>query len=120
MIKVKLKDQMNAINLAARLAAELSFIGVLPIIKKDEIILDDSSSSKALSIEEALQHIRNSLEKSRIDYGCIYFKGGTIYVEDFKGRQEVSEPPLFFCPFCGYSTPYEEIYWIHVKSHGVV
>lgn len=111
---------MNTINLAARLAEELSSIEIMPVIKNNEIILDDTSSSKSLSIEEALQYVRNSLEKSRIDYRCIYFKEETIYVEDSEGHEKITEPPLYFCPFCGYSTQYEEVYWIHVKSHGVI
>ncbi len=121
MIKIRLRNQVNTVNLAASLAEELSSIEVMPIIKNNnEIILDDTSTSKSLSVEEALQYVRSSLEKSKIDYRCIYFKEQTIYIEDSEGREKITEPPFFFCPFCGYSTPYEEVYWIHVKSHGVI
>ena len=120
MIKIKLNRQENIVNLAASLAEELASIEVIPIIKNNEVILDDSSLSKTLSIEEALLFVRRSLEKSKTKYRCIYVKGETIYVEDVESGEKVSEPPLLFCPFCGYATQYEEVYWIHVKSHGVI
>jgi hypothetical protein len=120
LIKIKLNRQENTVNLAARLAEELALIEVIPIIKNNEIILDDSSSSKTLSIEEALLYIRRSLEKSKTKYRYIYVKGETIHVEDIESGEKLSEPPLLFCPFCGYATQYEEVYWIHVKSHGVI
>lgn len=120
MIKIKLNRQENTINLAASLAEELGSLEVFPIIKNNEIVLDDSSSSRILSIEEALPYIRRSLEKSKTKYRYIHVKGETIYIEDVESGEKISEPPLLFCPFCGYATQYEEIYWIHVKSHGVI
>lgn len=120
MIKIKLRRQENTVNLAAGIAEELASLEVVPIIKNNEIMLDDSSSKRTVSVEEALSYVRRSLEKSRTKYRYLYVKGETIYVEDLEGEEKTSEPPLLFCPFCGYVTQYEEIYWIHVKSHGVI
>lgn len=77
MIKIKLNRQENTVNLAASLAEELASIEVIPIIKNNEIILDDSSLGKTLSIEEALPFIRRSLERSKTKYRCIYVKDAT-------------------------------------------
>lgn len=120
MIKIRLRKHENTINLAASMAEELASLEIIPIIKNNEIVLDDSSSSGSLSIEEALQHVRRSLDRSKTKYRYIYVKEKTIYVEDLEGGERISEPPLLFCPFCGYVTQYEEVYWIHVKSHGVI
>ncbi|MEM1584424.1 MAG: hypothetical protein QXF28_07820 [Nitrososphaerota archaeon] len=120
MIKIRLRKNENTINLAASMAEELVPLEIVPIIKNNEIVLDDSSSSRPLSVEEALQYVRRSLERLKTKYRYIYVKRETICVEDLEGEEKKYEPPLLFCPFCGYVTQYEEIYWIHVKSHGVI
>ncbi|MCS7126699.1 MAG: hypothetical protein NZ929_07315 [Aigarchaeota archaeon] len=121
MIKVKMQIAINTVKLAVKLAEELAPRYIMPIIKNNEIILDDSLVKDSLSIEEVLPHIRVGLEEAKIKYRRIYVRDDEIYVEDEgSGGGVLSEPPLLFCPFCGYSTEYEEVYWIHVKSHGII
>jgi hypothetical protein len=37
-----------------------------------------------------------------------------------RGRKKASLPGnLLQCPFCSFVTPYQELYNIHVRSHGV-
>ena len=40
-----------------------------------------------------------------------------------RGRKDSGErlpPNLLKCPFCSFITPYEELYNIHVRSHGFI
>lgn len=44
--------------------------------------------------------------------------------DPIKAMRERREPRLpdnlFKCPFCGFVTPYEELYVVHYRSHGFV
>jgi hypothetical protein len=40
-----------------------------------------------------------------------------------RGRKDTGEllpPNLMICPFCSFVTPYEELYNVHLRSHGFV
>ncbi|MEN2974627.1 MAG: hypothetical protein ABDH32_03495 [Candidatus Caldarchaeales archaeon] len=121
MIKIKMIMEENAVKLAVKLSEKLALRNIIPIIKNREVLLDDSSIEDSINIHEALYYIRASLQDAEIRYRRLYVKDGTVYVEDEEaGGGVVDEPPLLFCPLCGYTTIYEEVYWIHVKSHGIV
>jgi len=119
-IKIKMNFQANVEKLAVKLAEELAPTSIIPLIRVCEIVLDDTSSETSLSIEEALGYVRKSLESIGLRYRRIYVKNDCIFINDCESGDERVEIPLLFCPFCGFSTPYEEVYWIHVKSHGAL
>lgn len=121
MIRVRLRAEANALKLAAKLSEELAPRGILPVINGSDVILDDTDSEAGLTPEEALPILRKSLKDAEIPYRFISVKGGEITVEDEGGgrrRPEGGAPKgLLTCPHCGFTTPYEEEYWVHLKIH---
>lgn len=118
MIKVRLRSEGNAVKLAASLAELLAPKGVLPVIKGSLVALDDTCSKLRLTSEESLPIVRRALDAAHIRYKLILIKGEEIDVEDEGGEESPERPPrLLICPHCGFTTIYEEEYWVHLKIH---
>lgn len=117
-----MRSAENAARLAVELAEFMAPRAVFPIIRENEIILDDSCADFRLSLEEALHAVRECLNSSRIRYRRVYVEREAVKVDDLGGPSErpAPDPPLLLCPHCGYSTLYEDVYWVHVKSHGIL
>jgi len=120
LIQVRLRVERNAVRLAAALGELLAPRGVMPVIKRSLVVLDDSGSELRLTLHEALPIVRTSLQRAGIPYKLITVKDGEIEVideESGEGGEAEKAPKLYVCPHCGFTTPYEEEYWVHLKIH---
>jgi len=120
LIKIRLRWEENAVKLAARLCEKLVMRGVMPLLRGSQIILDDSSSNSPLTTSEVLMATLRSLSESGIHFDKYSVRGEEILIEDREpSPHEKRGPKLFICPHCGFVTPYEEEYWVHLKVHYV-
>ncbi len=121
MIRVRVGLEEAATRLASHLAEELAPRGIMPVIKGGTVILDDSSSATTLSIEECAEMVRRAAVKAGIRYRSLLIKGEELILVggELRPREREEAPKLFTCPHCSFITPYEEEYWVHLKTHYV-
>lgn len=120
LIQVRLRAERNAVKLAAALAELLAPKGIMPVIKRNLVVLDDTGSELKLTPHEALPIVRTSLQEAKIHYKLIMVRDEEIEVMDEESREggeTEKAPKLYVCPHCGFTTPYEEEYWVHLKIH---
>ena len=119
MIEVRMKREENAVKLAAFLAEKLTPRKILPIIKDSTIVFDEEFAEHPLEIKELQEYVKEGLSEMKISHKSIEVQNEKIIIEDFSGKDKEVKGHLLVCPHCGFVTPYEEIYWIHVKIHYV-
>ena len=97
---------------------------------KDETIVFDSLQSPEPQKQEVEEVVREFLSKRRDakHYSCEW-AGTALVVHSAdplarsRGRKDSGQmlpPNLLKCPFsgCGFVTPYQELYAVHVRAHG--
>lgn len=110
--------ERNAEKLAARLSEMLALRGIIPIINRSQVILDDSLADTSLSMDEAIRLAARALLDLGIRFRGIASSGSEIVVEDEEpSRGEERGLSFFICPHCGFVTLYEEEHWNHVRIH---
>jgi hypothetical protein len=93
-------------------------MGILPVINRSQVILDDDLANRSPSIEEIVEIIARALSELGIGFRGITASDREIMIEDGEPERKGSRGPGFFiCPHCGFITPYEEEYWNHLKIH---
>ena len=118
MIRIRLRWEENAVKLAARLCEKLAANAVIPILNRSQIILDDTSALVPPKINEIYRRIMMFRSEAKGNVGKMSGAEDEVGIEDEKPRKEEHHPAKFFvCPHCGYITPYEEEYWVHLKTH---
>ncbi len=98
------------------------------IVKDDKIVLDVISSS--VDVAEVINVVRIYISKRKdARLYSVEAEGDDIIVHTpdplsrSRGRRDSGQmlpPNLLKCPFsgCGFVTPYQELYAVHVRSHG--
>ncbi len=115
------------------LAGELSdaFEGRVLALVKDQAIVFDSlrePQPRRLEIEAVVKKFLSGRKDSQ--YYSSEWEGSLLIVHSadplarWRGRKDSGQmlpPNLLKCPFsgCGFVTPYQELYAIHVRSHGL-
>jgi hypothetical protein len=95
------------------------------LVKGEEIVLDEISSEKVGPEEvEAVVQAFVSRRKDAEFYSTERDSAHIVVhssdpLARGRGRKGGQLPPnLLQCPFCSFVTPYQEMYAIHVRSHG--
>jgi hypothetical protein len=118
------KDEELA--LASGITAALSGKG-MAFVKGEKLALDDFGSVKLdeTVVESAIRDFVS--RRKDAEFYSITRKGDLFVVhsaDPIKARHsrdtERLPPNVFKCPFCGFITPYEELYTVHYRSHGFV
>jgi len=92
----------------------------MPLLKDSQIVIDDTSSNPPLTISEVMILTLRSLSEAGINFEKYSVAGEEISIEDEEPSPHSKRgPKLFICPHCGFVTPYEEEYWVHLKIHYV-
>ena len=130
MIQVECKEMTldDQLALAAAISDGLEGRGVA-LVKDDKIVLDTMANTitpgEVISIVRAFVSRRKDSQHYTIDS-----KGDDILVHTpdplarSRGRKDSGQwlpDNLLKCPWsgCGFVTPYQELYNIHVRSHGI-
>ena len=97
------------------------------LIKGTKIVLDNLSARISVSdVEDVVTRFVSRRKESQ--HYSVEVKGGSIVIHTpdplvrSRGRRDSGQmlpPNLLHCPFtsCGFVTPYQELYDVHVKSH---
>lgn len=118
MIRIRMRWEENAEKLAARLSEILAPMGILPVISRSQVILDNSLAGGSMNVNKVAQLAAKALLDLGIRFRGITSSGSEIIIEDEKPEGgERCGPSFFICPHCGFITPYEEEYWNHVRIH---
>jgi hypothetical protein len=99
----------------------------LALARGKDIVLDQLGKEN-LDLEEVEKVVRDFLARRKdAQYYSVELKDDRIIVhsaDPVKAMSERKKPGLpgnlFKCPFCGFVTPYEEMYVVHYRSHGFV
>jgi len=122
-------DCTQASGLEVELASYFSerLKGVLPLVKRRKVVFDETSSGRGLTTTEVVDVLKSFLAARSLsrDYEIALERDEITLraqkpspARKFKGGHR-PPPNLHICPHCGYVTPYEDVYWIHVKTHYV-
>ncbi len=96
----------------------------IALVKGEDIVLDQLSGEKPDQsvVKDAVIHFISRRKKAE-DYS-VEVIGERIIVHSAdpiasmrKKRQKRLPPNLQQCPFCGFVTPYEELYTVHLRAH---
>jgi len=129
-IQVECKEMTldEQLALAAAISDGLDGRGVA-LVKDDKIVLD--SMSNAVTTGEVLAVVRAFVSRRKdAEHYSVDSNGEDIVVHTpdplsrSRGRKDSGQwlpDNLMKCPWsgCGFVTPYQELYAIHVRSHGV-
>ena len=98
----------------------------MALVKDTKIVLDTISGK--VSIDEVLVLVRDFVKKRKEAQSySVESDGDEIIVHTpdplarSRGRRDTGQllpPNLLKCPFCSFVTPYQELYNVHVRSHG--
>jgi|YelNatPaOPRAMG01_1025707.scaffolds.fasta_scaffold03587_2 hypothetical protein len=93
-------------------------MGILPVINRSQVILDDDLANRSPSIDEIIEITTRALSELGIGFRGITASDREVIVKDEEPERRGGRGPGFFiCPHCGFITPYEEEYWNHLKIH---
>jgi len=113
------------------LAGALSdaFEGRVFALVKDETIVFDTIHAPGPQKQEVEEIVGRFLSKRKdSSYYSSQWDGSTLVLHSAdplarsRGRKDSGQmlpPNLPKCPFCGFVTPYQELYDVHFRSHGV-
>lgn len=97
------------------------------LVKDDKIVFDELSN---VSTDEVLRLTRAFVARKKdASLYEVQANGDDVVVHTpdplarSRGRKDTGEslpPNLLKCPFCGFVTPYKELYDVHFRSHGFV
>lgn len=97
------------------------------LVKDDKIVFDELSN---VSTDEVLRLTRAFVARKKdASLYEVQASGDDVVVHTpdplarSRGRRDTGEslpPNLLKCPFCGFVTPYKELYDVHFRSHGFV
>ena len=129
MIKVDCKEMTvdEQIALASAISDGLGGRG-MAVVKDTEIVIDTISGKFSVSDVLALVNDFVSRRREARNYS-VGSEGDEIIVHTpdplarSRGRRDTGQllpPNLLKCPFCNFVTPYQELYNVHVRSHGFV
>ena len=96
------------------------------LVKDTKLVLD--SPSGAVSADDVLALVQSFVSKRDDAHHCsAELSGDEILVHTpdplarSRGRKDTGQllpPNLLKCPFCSFVTPYQELYFVHVRAHG--
>ena len=96
------------------------------LVKDTKIVLDSLSGDVSTSDIQTL--VRGFLLKRKdAQYYSVEVVGDEIIIHTpdplsrSRGRKDTGQllpPNLLKCPFCSFVTPYQELYFVHVRAHG--
>ena len=127
MISVDCHELTNQEQLALASSISDSLSGrALALIDKDKIVLDVlKGPGPALDEVEAIVRRWTAGQQDSEYYG-VEVQENTIIIKSpdpvaATHRRRVNPLPdnLKQCPFCAFVTPYDELYIVHVRSHGM-
>jgi hypothetical protein len=94
---------------------------------KDAMIVIDALSGR-VPASEVLPLVRGFVSKRKdAQHYSVEQDGDVIVVHTpdplarSRGRKDTGQllpPNLLKCPFCSFVTPYQELYYVHVRAHG--
>jgi hypothetical protein len=112
------------------LASALSdeFQGRVIALVRDEDIVFDSITGSPPNDAEVERVVRSFIgRRKEAEHYSLTRNGEVLIVHSAdplaraRGRRSVGLPPnLLQCPFCGFVTPYQEAYDVHLRSHGAM
>ena len=109
--------------LASQISDRLGGTAIV-LVKGEDIVFDQLSGEKPdpSVVKDAVIHFISRRKKAE-DYS-VEVIGERIVVHSAdpiaamrKKRQKQLPPNLQQCPFCGFVTPYEELYTVHLRAH---
>ena len=111
--------------LASQISDNLQGVA-LALVKGEQIVLDQLSGEKPdpSMVKDAITHFI-SRRKEAADYSLeVIGERMVVHSADpiaamRNKRQKQLPPNVQQCPFCGFVTPYEELYTVHVRAHGL-
>ena len=96
------------------------------LVKDTKIVLDTLSGT--VPAGEVLALVRTFVSKrGEAEHYSVELSGEeiTVHTPDplarSRGRRDTGQllpPNLLKCPFCSFVTPYQELYFVHVRAHG--
>ena len=117
-------DLDQQLALASAVSDGLEGRGVA-LVKDDKVVIDQLSK---VSVEEVAVIARSFVSKREDSSHYSVEEDGdviTVHTPDplarSRGRKDTGEllpKNLLKCPFCSFVTPYEELYNVHLRSHG--
>ena len=98
------------------------------LVKDDKLMVD--SISGTVAIAEVIGIVKGFVSKRKdAEFYSVAADGDDVEVHTpdplarSRGRKDSGErlpDNLMKCPWCGFVTPFEEMYTVHVRSHGFV
>lgn len=123
-IDCKEMDLDEQLALASAVSDGLKGRGVA-FVKDDKIVVDELSK---VPVGDVASAVRSFVERRNDRSGYSVEVGGdsvVVHTPDplarSRGRKDTGEllpPNLMKCPFCNFVTPYQELYNVHLRSHG--
>jgi hypothetical protein len=96
------------------------------LVKDTKVVLD--SLSGQISADDVLALVRSFVSKRKdAQVYSVEVVGDeiTVHTPDplsrSRGRRDTGQllpPNLLKCPFCSFVTPYQELFYVHVRAHG--
>ena len=124
MIEIECAEMTVDEQLALASAISDAFAGkAVALTKGTRIVLDALSEVR---VEKVVEEVRGFVSKWKDREHYSVDSDGprvTVHTPDplvrSRGRGRPGLPPhVLQCPFCGFVTPYQEPYEVHVRSHG--
>ncbi|MDG7010879.1 MAG: hypothetical protein JRN57_02040 [Nitrososphaerota archaeon] len=117
-------DLDDQLGLASAVSDALGGRGVA-LVKDAKLVIDAVSALAAGDVAAAVRAY--VAKRADASHYSVETEGDVIKVHTpdplarSRGRRDTGEllpPNLMKCPFCGFVTPYKELYDIHFRSHG--
>jgi hypothetical protein len=99
----------------------------MALVKDDKIVIDELSKVSASDVALIVRAFVS--KRSDPSHYSVEVDGDSIVVHTpdplsrSRGRKDTGEllpPNVLKCPFCSFITPYQEMYNVHIRSHGFV
>jgi hypothetical protein len=118
--------QDEQLALAGELTGGLQ--GSAVALVNDSRIVFDQLSGRKVDAAEVETLVRAFVSRRKdAKYYAVETQGDTILVRSpdplargREGKRPDLPPNVLKCPFCSFVTPYQELYNVHVRSHGFV
>lgn len=127
MIEVDCREMAVDEQIALASAISDGLGGRAVALVKDAMIVIDALSG-TVPASEVLPLVRDFVSKRKdAQHYSVELKEGIIFVHTpdplarSRGRKDTGQllpPNLLKCPFCSFVTPYQELYFVHVRAHG--
>ena len=127
MIEVDCREMAVDEQIALASAISDGLGGRAVALVKDAMIVIDALSG-TVPASEVLPLVRDFVSKRKdAQHYSVEQDGDVIVVHTpdplarSRGRKDTGQllpPNLLKCPFCSFVTPYQELYFVHVRAHG--